>query len=118
MTDTPTPTLRLENAELGRTVLDTIDANPESFDMHIWGTSKDPWCGTVACLAGHIMLASGYRLNGTKFHRPDGDWVINEGKEAAHLIGLTGYSRDLWTDYGYGLDRFRKLVEEAEGRQS
>jgi hypothetical protein len=44
--------------------------------------------------------------------------VINEGKEAARLIGITGYARDLWTDYANGLDRFRKLVEEAEGRQA
>jgi hypothetical protein len=38
-----------------REVADRILADPEHFDMYVWGT-RSPQCGTNACLAGHAIL--------------------------------------------------------------
>ena len=47
--------------------LEAIKAHPESFDMGGWMAHDftvkrphKPYCGTTACLAGHIVLAAGF----------------------------------------------------------
>jgi hypothetical protein len=125
----------MDNPELGRLVLKRIEAEPELFDMETYGMITP--CGTVACLAGHAMLASGYVLRETGslfdplsvFIRPDGTPVHDKGREAAGLLGLTdGEFRG--EDYRLGgiqiplfhgmqsreraIARFRALVEAAE----
>jgi hypothetical protein len=111
----------MDNPELGRKVLNVADLEPESFSMGTWG--ERTVCGTVACLAGHALLQSGYRLHRSgEFTRPDGTHVYSMSGEAERLLGMTGQEAQgdgiipLWYDMFGGLDRFRKLVEEAEGR--
>jgi len=77
----------MDNPELGMLALKRIESDPESFDMRWWAAVTD--CGTVACLAGHVMLAAGYTLRGQSFIRPDGSYVPSEGQEATHLLGLS-----------------------------
>ena len=112
----------MENPKLGRAVLDVIDAEPQTLDMHSfgYGTTEgeaSEWpCGTTACLAGHALLASGYRLVESSFYRPNGEYVGNEAGEAARLLGMSSQEAWAFWDYANGPDQFRKMVEEAEGR--
>jgi hypothetical protein len=110
----------MDNPKLGRAVLDVADFEPESFDMHTWGTQLE--CGTVACLAGHTLLLSGYHLNSSsEFQRPDFTYVQEVMREAEGLLGMTREESDpdgghtsVWVDYGNGVERFRAIVEKAE----
>lgn len=124
----------MDNPALGRQVLDIADTEPLRFDMGAWA-ERNELCGMTACLGGHAMLLSGYtcRLeqqeNGTwdyAWYRPDGTEVGDLPEESAKLLGMSedeeydgaaGQTwRDaVWFDGEHGLDRFRKLVEEAEG---
>jgi hypothetical protein len=121
----------MQNAELGRKVVDVMDTAPELFDMGTWG-SHTP-CGTVGCLAGHAMLQAGYSLSfGGLFTRPDGSAVLDEAAEAQYLLGMSRREVSdpeteagcdccvkeptIWMDFKNGPDRFRKLVEESEGK--
>lgn len=112
----------MRNVQLGREIVDVMDMQPEQFSMEVWGQATV--CGTVACLAGTAMLRSGYKLRfSSVFYRPDGTPVTNEWREASKLLGLEDdeeYVKDggsIWYDIANGPDRFRKLVEESEGRQ-
>lgn len=121
---------RIENAELGRAVLDVADLDPEHFDMGSWVEAGE--CGTIACLGGWTLIKAGYkhkrmRLGGIDgmwfraFVSPDGTIVRETGEEAARLLGLStnqepGSFTPVWYDFEHGVDRFRKMVEEAEGR--
>jgi len=125
----------MRNPELGRKILDIIDMQPEKFRMSIFGAHRynetGEVCGTVGCLAGWAMLLSGYELDTDDiFIRPDGTDVENEDAEARELLGMTitdelyGYDGSqhdpcakVWFDFSDGPDRFRKLVEKAEGEQ-
>lgn len=114
-------TIQIRNPKLGRAVLDIIDLEPSCLNMSIWGVTSDRTiCGTVACLAGHTMIAAGYRLVDGDFIGPDGTRVWNEDEEAQMLLGIddafAGFGLAVWFDNESGLDRFRKAVEEAEGR--
>jgi len=131
----------VENTELAKLVLKQIDAFPESFHMGVWGEvmyglyKGVPRCGTVACLAGHTLLLSGYRLltereqmdflNETGEHpglfmRPDGTIVQGHyAGEAAQLLGMTHEERytpgggvldDILMDMHCGLERFTVLA--------
>jgi hypothetical protein len=112
----------VKNYELGRTVLNMIDARPELLDMKVYGNGNwtpglEPDCGTVACLAGHAMIAAGYKMelvdNKTDFFRPDGSKVEWESAEAGELLGITGAEK--WVFFSWnGPEEFRTLVEEAE----
>lgn len=111
--------MRIENAVIGRKVLDRIDAEPKSLNMETWGRQGE--CGTVACLAGHTMLAAGYSLSAGMYYAA-GRYVMSEAKEAAGILGLTDAVTDgchlfHQQDRDAALDAFRKAVEEAEGRQ-
>lgn len=113
----------MKNAELGRRVLDQVDAHPEQFDMAEWGY-KSPVCGTVACLAGRALLLSGYTLDKDgHFWSPDGNRKVLPGEEAHWLLGLTDSER--WSDNDEpslfsdmdrdrAIARFRAMVEAAE----
>lgn len=104
----------MRNVQLGREVVDVMDMQPEQFSMEVWGQATI--CGTVACLAGTAMLRAGYKFWDGTFIRPDGTRVMNEGGEAANLLGMESGDH-IWYDIANGPDRFRKLVEESEGRQ-
>jgi hypothetical protein len=112
----------VENPELGRTVLNLIDTRPEQFDMGVWGyKGPDKTCGSVACLAGHTLLAAGYTLRGFNYYRPDGTYVRSEAAEAEMLLGMTGSDGNdtlpLWLDFMNGPARFREMIEKAEANQ-
>lgn len=114
----------MKNVALGRRVLDFIEAHPEQFDMATFGRSTD--CGTVGCIAGHVLLQSGYALAGYDlFVRPDdsGSYVLSECLEAVRLLGLSaeeldGEAEELFDCQQSPMDalvRFRRLVERSEG---
>lgn len=118
----------MENVTLGREVIDQADADPRSFSMFGWAhQNTQAECGTVACLGGWAMLKSGYTWGvdshtfRSVFTRPDGSVVHSPDDEAAYLLGMSEDEeygdeyRPIWYDYENGLDRFRKLVEAAEG---
>jgi hypothetical protein len=84
------------NKELLLKVADHILAHPEEFDMSIYTAPNG--CGTVACIAGHGLIMSGYSSasNGNltagksdDLFRPNGDQVWDYHKEAANLFGIT-----------------------------
>ena len=112
----------MKNAELGRQVLDHVDAHPEQFDMWQWGYESTV-CGTVACLAGRTLLLSGYSLDDDgHFWSPDGT-PVSPSYEAAQLLGLTDSERwggdgepSLFMDMDSrsAIARFRVMVESAE----
>lgn len=115
------------DAVLGRKVLDYVTAHRDEFDMKVFGI-RGTACGTVACLAGHAMLLSGYSLaeagGGYPFSRPDGTPVFDEASEATRLLALTdeeyyGDWQEPATLFGpqnddYAIGRLRSLVEAAE----
>jgi len=111
----------MDNPQLGRKILDIADFETERFDMLVWGMTTS--CGTAACLAGHTLLQSGYKLDGGEnFLRPDGTPIPNNpGEEARQLLGMTrgevtfsDMELPLWVDFNHGLERFRAIVERAE----
>lgn len=112
----------MENYQHGRKVLDQIDAKPESFDMFTWVyfayNENEERCGTVACLAGHTMLQAGFKYDGVRFWRPDGTITSSYTDEAEKILGLTTEEvhdgTELWFDSETGLERFRRMVEDAE----
>ena len=119
---------RIENAALGRAVLDVADSDPEHFAMRDWIAEHS--CGTVACLGGWTLIKAGYtyvqveaEYGDYRFYRPDGTMVGALDDEARKLLGLTGDGTNeegrqvaVFYDMRNGVDRFRKMVEEAEGR--
>lgn len=79
----------MQNVQLARRVVSRIDASPGSFRMRSWGVAGPP--RYTACLAGHTLLASGYRLIGAnKFLAPRNIVAVeNPGVTAARLLGLS-----------------------------
>lgn len=125
----------LANHRLARQVLDVADHDPGHFDMSTWGRREVNECGTVACLAGHVLLRSGYKLRDDfGYDRPDGTRVNDIPQEAEELLGVTGrqpysalwllgvtgrqqYSALwLWYDSSGGVAAFREMTERAEKR--
>jgi hypothetical protein len=119
----------MENIELAKLILKQIDAFPESFDMNSW-VAVSP-CGTVACIAGHAMLLSGYSWGKTlhpggyyisRFTRPDGTVVDDNQTEGQKLLGLaddeyfTEYAGDpmglFWLENDEAVARLRSLAGE------
>lgn len=81
------------NADLLKEVGERIAAEPASYSQATWGYAPQNSCNTTACVAGHALLASGYRLtqlqifvdsNGKAI--PDAAGVIRE--LAGNLLGL------------------------------
>jgi len=116
----------VKNAALGRKILDKFDQGYG--EMMYWGQPGAPnECGTAACLGGWAMILSGYTLAGPDcYRRPDGTTVPGSyADEAQMLLGMTtGEAQagnedgiSVWFDFEDGPDRFRKLVEESEGKQ-
>jgi len=130
----------MENAKLGRAILDHVTGNPANFDMNTWGDLTE--CGTVACLAGHTLILSGeYEL--VPYTTLAGEFIhvfrrvrdrqivqpIQVSDLAQDLLGIDGDA--IWhevpgNDDGLHLfDQqpaadaiawFRRLVEQAEAR--
>jgi hypothetical protein len=127
------------NLELAQRVCKQITAFPESYRMECWVGEPEEGCGTVACIAGHAMLMSGYSYTKMKdpdsdsvlpgaflFVRPDGtevDSSLNES-EAISLLELTDEEYEgedgipLFHDYlgDSAATRLRILIEQAEDR--
>lgn len=110
----------MKDTELGRLVLKRIAAAPELFDMRTWGTDEP--CGTIACLAGHTMLAAGYSFRLGTYYRLDGTEVDHNGLEAKKLLGMTddeymgptGYSLFFMKNKKLALKRFREIIGNSE----
>lgn len=110
----------MDNTELGKLVLKQIGAFPETFRMSTFGYISP--CGTVACLAGHAMLLSGYELNNSDFaitipryRRPDGSLVSPPamGAEAAQLLGMHGQEQAVFYLGEIAVPVFRALCDGA-----
>lgn len=120
----------MRNVQLARTVVSRIDDSPASFRMRYWGIPHPP--RYTACLAGHTLLASGYRLVGSnQFLGPYDNVVENPGVMAASLLGLSKdecrsgihwwrcnpFCENMPEEDAY--DNFlRMVVEEEQRRQS
>lgn len=75
------PVLTKGGVRLLKRAVAAILARPKTFDMRDWlqhdptvkprTKAEEPYCGTVACLAGHIVLAA----HGTKAHTVE--WVAS-----------------------------------------
>jgi hypothetical protein len=118
----------MENIMLAKLALKQIDTFPDTFRMSCWGRKSD--CGTVACIAGHVLLQDGrYELNREYYTRPGGRLVLKPGQEAQLILGMSDAERyldpddkdamatgssnanDIFYDFIHGLDRFRALAE-------
>ncbi len=75
------------NTDLALSVVAHVRMFPEEHNQGTYGGTGS--CGTVACLAGHTLLLSGYDLRLNTFYRPDGTVVVEEDTEAAHLLGMS-----------------------------
>jgi hypothetical protein len=80
---------------------DQIEAHPEQFNMSDWGGEYN--CGTVACIAGHIVIASG---EGDKLST-----MRSVPSRAAELLDLDPEKE--WDPIGASLDRLF-LAREKE----
>lgn len=78
--------------DLLRGVLNVIDLYPERWRQTTF-YAHDPLVVWVACVGGHAMILSGYRVEKLHhlwaFFRPSGVRVPLLGDEAASLLGLT-----------------------------
>jgi|SRR5712664_1217856 len=124
----------MENVELARLVVKQVEAEPGLFDMRWYAVETA--CGTSGCLAGHVLLLSGYRFDGCFFIRPDGSRVggevgSEEERDAAEPLGLSGeeiygvngdggerdYPQRLFSEAQTNeeaLARFRQLIDASE----
>lgn len=133
----------MENLTLAEDVLTRLEAGRAAVNMGIWvkldARTGDGRCGTVACIAGHILIAAGYvpipgDMGGDWFRAPDGLRVVrsvNIPSEAEEVIGFTeeelydnpddeeddGDLFLMW-DADEAIARFRHLVEEERRRRS
>lgn len=118
----------MQNIELAWDAIGRIKREPGSFRMRYWGAVRPT--GYTACLAGHTMLASGYRLVGTNAYlRPDGSPVAWPGLEAGNLLGFTPEECRRGTHWwkcnvfcensqeDAAMDLFLKLIFEEEERR-
>jgi len=80
-------------------VLDTIKANPESWDQTQWH------CGTTHCFAGHAQILAGYTC--TQSLAGDRQAVIKVVKDAEKFLGVTEKE-------GYWLFMSRRKMEDFE----
>ncbi len=108
------------DAELAKLVLKQIENDPALFDMKEWGKQTD--CGTVACIAGHTLLASGYQFRvvyhrrGYYFHPVSGG-PAHCHSEARDLLGLSCEEAEnlfFMKDNAAAIARFRELIEQYE----
>lgn len=71
-----------------RTALEYIKAHPDEWDQSTW------FCGTTACLAGHIALLDGWEPTddyqpGLGYHVINGDTVDAVDAVAADILGIS-----------------------------
>lgn len=123
----------MQNVQLARRVVSRIEASPDRFRMRYWAvpySAFPPPSRYTACLAGHTLLESGYKIIArNEFCYPGGRPVANPGNEAAALLGLTKDEcrRGIhwWRCHPFcenmpedaALDNFLKMVFEEEERR-
>lgn len=110
------------NTELARLVLKQIENDPALFDMREWGIQTP--CGTVACIAGHTLLASGYGFAPSSglgsrgfFVHPVSGEAVSPRYEARDLLGLSHDEAGrlfFIYDNAAAIARFRELIEQSE----
>lgn len=86
----------MENLELGKLLLKTCRADPDSFSMKAWAYADS--CGTVACLGGRTMLLSGYDLRFVL--RKDGTSMVPAMHDRSHApVKVTHIAHECWVFY-------------------
>lgn len=100
----------MKNVALAKLTVSNIASNPSTFQMHRWGEvipgrrflwRKYP-ATFRACLAGHVLLAAGYTIQGVnQFASPDGRVAdhLEIGNKASELLGLTVDERNYQYHY-------------------
>lgn len=79
------------------------------FDMRFFATKNE--CGTTACIAGWVLLQSGYTLDERNhFHNSNNDIVYSESNEAAKILGLSSHQEDLLFYERYWPQKFRVTI--------
>ena len=120
------PNLTSENRAIINTALRNILAMPETYDQRnwIWHDPRakpkkgrpEPFCGTRACIAGHIALAAGLHVNvGTWSIITKANEVVGESGDAALFDGMG----DNWPARfrkGWSLLSKRKQAKRAVAR--
>jgi hypothetical protein len=79
------------NEDLLRRVLTYITEHPDEHDQAVWAARRD--CGTACCVAGHVVVMSGYELDWSFDDEVTCDVVGLDdtiGTLAARLLNLTG----------------------------
>lgn len=104
------------NTVLARRVLARVEACPDVLDMLSFARFHRKRL-VSACLAGHVLLMSGYwpAAGGVLWEAPDGSYLPDALRTAADLIGtgdLALFSQDL--DRDTAIARFRAAIEAAE----
>jgi hypothetical protein len=84
-----------EGERLYREALQRIDADPESWDQASFGYRRftltpagETECGTVACLAGHIIMAAGGSFAGVATYVMPGGLKESAEPLARRLLGI------------------------------
>jgi len=103
--------------------MDRIDASPAEWDQMSWVNE----CGTTMCLAGHVLMESGYTLTQVaeddepdrtyaEFVRPDGELVEYALYDAVDLLGMNDFNAHrLFVSSAFIRDRveMRNLMEHV-----
>jgi hypothetical protein len=110
------------NTELARLVRKQVTEFPDTFDMAVWADENR--CGTVACIADHAMILSGYSFrmgegalrDEVYFCRPDGTEVIDIDGEASLLLGITWHDANhlFYVSEEEAVDFLDQLIREGE----
>lgn len=74
------------NEDLLRRVLEHITAHPEEHDQARWAVRTD--CGTAYCVAGHIVVMSGWQVDWS-------DGMAIRTDEMTHTCGVVGTDKTI-----------------------
>jgi hypothetical protein len=80
------------NQEMFDKVLQRISDHPESLDMSYWAQRSS--CGTVACIAGHTVLAMGYQFAFQPFQERASLAFITDRFGSAEYVDIRERARD------------------------
>lgn len=89
------------NRENFKRVLDTIRANPESWNQHLWHSE----CGTAHCFAGHAEILSGVRSDEfSHVFEIAQEWLGLTDKEASYIFKSSRTMEDFEEFYRAHID--------------
>ena len=117
------------NRENFKRVLDTIKANPDSWNQKVWHTD----CGTAHCFAGHAQLLAGHMrtseharnhaMDFLEITTPESDYLFDHMRTLADFesvfedgfYGESGYDKDGFDRNGYDDEGYDRNGYDDEG---